>query len=863
MKMKLVFVLSLFVLVSIDGNCRAYLVPTESLDGDSLLQKNIDVNNRIARHFLSHEPNLAFSYADSASRKAIQMNYQEGLLESLFIKGEIKEIQGDYERSLLHYSQGIKLANELGNTSRAMLGQVKAGYIYLELNDLKGAELTFSTALKSPSIEEDPELHAAVYTGLWKLYWSRGNTDTVAQFQQKVLQIFEENKDNVNVSNKIASNFLKVNDFEAALEYFEKTLEFLREKGNKRELANTLESIGEIYLIKEMGNWSLSYFEEAIALYEVLNDKPALIEAHLNIGRAYRLIGDFKKSIENVNEGLKIARYINGNSYMASSLQLLSEVHEEYGQHDIALKYYKDYTALRDTIFSRENANRIAELSANFELDQKSQEIEKLKAIKERMDEKARYTEQIDGLRGNLLVALTVTTALIFFIASLLFNRYRAKQMANKILEKQFTEISLQKAEIEAKSEIINDKNAQLEKAHKIIASQNKKFRDANEHLEELVAERTNELKRTFNKLSFHVDNTPLAVMEWDNKLRLIRWSSQAEMIFGWASEEVLGKSIKELPLMKGEGESFIDDFFKGLFKGEKPRNFFQRKSQNKKGDLLDIEWSNSILYDENGELQSILTIANDVTLREKALFDLRVSNKELDNFIYRASHDLRGPIARLQGVINLGLVEAKDDLSQKYFDLLGKITFEMNAILLRLLAIHEVYQHQFKLTKVNVKKTVDLVIKEFKDKNYAFDINVNNLVQENIHWKTDFRLLKLIVQNLIENAFVNGMAKEGYVNIQADILEKRNLKLVFTDNGLGFPEEITDRIFDLFFPVSENSNVAAGLGLHMVKKCVERLQGNIKLVRPVDDTIFEIVLPNIDKNETIELIQEKYWIEK
>ena len=57
------------------------------------------------------------------------------------------------------------------------------------------------------------------------------------------------------------------------------------------------------------------------------------------------------------------------------------------------------------------------------------------------------------------------------------------------------------------------------------------------------------ELKRVNWMLSSHISNTPLAVLEWDRDFRLVRWSPQAENIFGWRSDEILGIPLADSPL--------------------------------------------------------------------------------------------------------------------------------------------------------------------------------------------------------------------------------------------------------------------------------------------------------------------------
>jgi PAS domain S-box-containing protein len=64
-----------------------------------------------------------------------------------------------------------------------------------------------------------------------------------------------------------------------------------------------------------------------------------------------------------------------------------------------------------------------------------------------------------------------------------------------------------------------------------------------------------NELRRTNTILSAHFDNTPLAVIECDPELRIVRWSGQAETIFGWSAAEALGRTESTWRLVYEEDE--------------------------------------------------------------------------------------------------------------------------------------------------------------------------------------------------------------------------------------------------------------------------------------------------------------------
>ena len=851
-EMHFLYLAGCIMLYTMEGLTATMQSPPAEPFADSLSMKNIDINNRIALLFLEKEPNLAYYYADSSANASLEKNYPEGLKTALGIKGKISVMRGDYQQAITYFNKTGVLASQLKDTVGMIRGHLDLANVFLLIKDYEGAESHFGKALGFDSISGQPLLHANVYTGLWQLYWKKGNKDTVDYFQRKALAIYNANKNDRKMSREIANGFLKVEDFEQALNFYRVSLDFQRETGTKKDIADDLKNIGEIYLTQKTGSTALDYFFEAQKIYENLQNKTALFETAMSRGLSYLYMNEHEKALESLCDALNKANEIGSRSFMARANKSMAEVYEAYGFFDESVRYYKQYVALKDTLFSEEIARKTAELKANLEFEQKEKKIALLTEEKKALNESAAYQDQINKLTSKVLLFLGFSTFLIVALTALIYYRYKAKNQANKLLAKQYSKISKQKSALEDKSEIIKDNNIELEKARKTIETKNKALKEANEKLETLIDLRTTELKRTYNKLSFHIDNTPLAVMEWNDKMELIRWSSQAEKMFGWKASEVIGRHIQNLPLIKKDHQDSIDKIFAELLTGQKPRNFYKNKNYHKNGSLLDVEWSNSILFNEEGRLESILSIANDVTVREKAINDLQESNKELDNFIYRASHDLRGPITRLVGVVNLGMLEAKESVARKYFDLLGKVAFEMNAMLSRLLTVHEIYQHSFKTEEFVVKEELKSYVEEFRNKNLTFQVNLVYDIPARLKWKTDRVLFKTAMQNLIENAYVHGAGDNPCLNIKVRKINSHFVKFTISDNGMGFSEEVVDKIFNMFFQGTERSNLNYGLGLYLTKKSVERMGGSIALTKPVDDTTFEIILPNL-QNQAIE----------
>ena len=116
--------------------------------------------------------------------------------------------------------------------------------------------------------------------------------------------------------------------------------------------------------------------------------------------------------------------------------------------------------------------------------------------------------------------------------------------------------------------------------------------------------------------LSSHINNTPLAVLEWNRDFRLVRWSPQAEHIFGWRAEEVLGMPISGSQLTHETDREAVVELINKLMAGDEPRATGLNRNYRKDGATIWCEWYHSCLLDEEGLTVSILSFVQDVSSR-------------------------------------------------------------------------------------------------------------------------------------------------------------------------------------------------------------------------------------------------------
>ncbi len=156
--------------------------------------------------------------------------------------------------------------------------------------------------------------------------------------------------------------------------------------------------------------------------------------------------------------------------------------------------------------------------------------------------------------------------------------------------------------------------------------------RDITEHKQAQTAllQQTRALQAVHQRLMLHIENSPLGIIEWDKEFRAIYWSRQAETIFGWKAEEVMGKHPKDWKFIHDEDVELVNQILSRLTEGSELRDVNQNRNYTKNGSVLDCEWYNSALFDEFGNLVSIRSQVQDITKRKQAEESLRLTQERL-----------------------------------------------------------------------------------------------------------------------------------------------------------------------------------------------------------------------------------------
>lgn len=221
--------------------------------------------------------------------------------------------------------------------------------------------------------------------------------------------------------------------------------------------------------------------------------------------------------------------------------------------------------------------------------------------------------------------------------------------------------------------------------------------------------------------------------------------------------------------------------------------------------------------------------------------------NREKSTFVYKVSHDLKGPLASIEGLVNIAKEEADKNAAKKYINLIGDRVEYLDTVLNELLDFINLEQKPDNHTQINFKELVEEILANLE--NSANFSNVD--FQLNILQKTEFYSDKGVVRSILQNLVVNALKyrrqdiSNAYISV--DILSSDVEAVIeIEDNGLGMVEKDIDKIFKVFYKANETTK-GSGLGLYIVKTGLDKVKGKIKVQSfPSDGSVFTVRIPNM-----------------
>lgn len=252
------------------------------------------------------------------------------------------------------------------------------------------------------------------------------------------------------------------------------------------------------------------------------------------------------------------------------------------------------------------------------------------------------------------------------------------------------------------------------------------------------------------------------------------------------------------------------------------------------------------------GKVVGIALLGTDCT--EKVIQDriLKIQNeelkhvsRELDRFVYCASHDLRAPLMSIRGIINL--VQKDDDPGsrQQYFNHIDKSITRLDKFISEIVNYSRNARTHVQLELIDFREVIQESIDYLKYMEDASEVESIKVLKNSEPFHSDRSRIVMIFNSIIANAVqYRDKRKKSFIKISISTTHE-GACILFKDNGIGIAPEHVSKIFDMFYRAHHSSS-GSGLGLYNVKNAVEKLKGSITVVSEVNQgTTFRIFLPN------------------
>ena len=321
----------------------------------------------------------------------------------------------------------------------------------------------------------------------------------------------------------------------------------------------------------------------------------------------------------------------------------------------------------------------------------------------------------------------------------------------------------------------------------------------------------------------------------------------------GYGRGEIIGRELFEIGLLKDDASrqaAFRELRTKGCIRHE------VLPLQTKDGRHVEVEFVGN-LYDGEADRQIIQCNIRDITARRKTeaaqsdakdirsrrtveleslvgqrTAELRLSNTQLETFVYSIAHDLRAPLRAMQGFAQLLVQDHSAQLNPQgrdYANFINTAAQTMDHLLADLLAFSHISQQRLALTPVALAAVVAGALAGCDSEIRASRAEIETTAPWPVvlaHTAT----LRQVLVNLIGNAVKFVAAGPPHVRLWAEDRPRGIVRIWVADNGIGIPAEFQERIFQVFQRLHTTAYAGTGIGLAIVQKGVERMGGRVGL---------------------------------
>jgi PAS domain S-box-containing protein len=355
-------------------------------------------------------------------------------------------------------------------------------------------------------------------------------------------------------------------------------------------------------------------------------------------------------------------------------------------------------------------------------------------------------------------------------------------------------------------------------------------------------------LEREAFRLAAVVDSSEDAIVSKDLNGIVKTWNKAAERMFGYTSEEIVGRSITLIipPERWPEEDNVLARVRAGL-----AIEHFETVRRRKDGSLIEISLSVSPIRTPSGAVIGASKIARDITVQRQLMRSVEEASRVKDEFLAMLSHELRTPLNAVLGYTRmLRLGHVAQDREEHVMDIIERNAKMLSQLVSDVLDVSGIVtgKIQLKLADHDVAAVlaaaVDIVRPAADAKNVALHVEIGDA---GVPIRCDPDRVQQVFWNLLSNA-VKFTPRGGNIDVRL-VKQRGNVLVTVTDTGIGIPPSSLPYIFQRFWQGETgggHDTRGLGLGLALARHFIELHGGTIQATSPGprQGSTFTVTLP-------------------
>lgn len=462
-----------------------------SLEG----QQRFQVFHRLAETYQRIDYEKAKAYCDSAKALAEFLERPDLLAGALNTQGKLQHMKGQYLLASSSFRSALSNASKGSDQKLIMLLNNALGISYLMAAEFEKAFEHFSEVEKYFRKEGLQPQVASTLLNIGSLYKMRGDIGMAKKVLTEALEI-SYSTGHQELQLKCLSALGKVcesdRDFKEAMKYQLKALAIGEEREYPGLIISCKSNIGQLYQLQEDYSRAKLHYQEAL---EIAREKKMLQMVQsltLSLGKLARTEGSHWEALDYLEEAEALAERMGEDIVILETATELAELYQKLGNYQKALLYTERAAALRFERQGKMNSDRMQELLAAYDAEQKEKELLALR--------KERLTAQYETIGLSALAIFSLLALLALYL------RYRERQKSFSILNEQHRKIQHQNRILQQQYSEIEDKNNQLAGKSQEIKMQNRQLQMVNMELKHFARAASHDLREPLRAIRSYMN---------------------------------------------------------------------------------------------------------------------------------------------------------------------------------------------------------------------------------------------------------------------------------------------------------------------------------------------------------------------